>query len=126
MTERTVPRVGTGRRSALAGSGWPLLAGWAASLAAGVAWSGLSMATGLIFHFLPAGVLLGGAWAFRQAAGGRRASLIEAVAFTAGALVVVLGAIVAIGAGHRALDARWVTTVVTAVGGIVAAYWIRR
>ncbi|HUY98775.1 MAG TPA: hypothetical protein VMU89_00390 [Thermomicrobiaceae bacterium] len=132
MTERSVPGVGKGQPSTRVGSVSPLLAGWAASLIGGAAWYGLSLATGLIFHFLPAGVILAGAWAFRQAAGvrtgpaARRASPAEAVGFTTGALVVVLGTIASIGAGHRALDAPWVTALVTAVGITVAAWWIRR
>ncbi len=132
MTERSVPGVGRGQRSTRVGSVSPLLAGWAASLIGGAAWYGLSIATGLIFHFLPAGVILAGAWAFRQAAGvrtgpaGRRGSLVEAVAVTTGALVVVLGTIASIGAGHRALDAPWVTALVTAVGITVATWWVRR
>ena len=46
MTGRSVPRAGN--RPARSESGWPLLAGLAASLADGVAWYGLSLATGLM------------------------------------------------------------------------------
>jgi hypothetical protein len=103
----------------------PLPAAALAAAAATIAWLVLALATGLIFHFMPAAPFLAGAWAHRARSDGARAPGLDTTAalLVAGALAAV--GIAALVAMSRPLDDPPVTAAAAAGGALLAAAWLR-
>ncbi len=96
----------------------------AGAVAAGLVWYGLASATGLIFHFMPAGPTLVAAWIVRSAVDqplsrGRRAALLALGASVALVTTVVLAA------QGRPLDEPALTALALA-GGMGIGAWLLR
>lgn len=96
----------------------------AGAVAAALVWYALASATGLIFHFMPAGPTLVAAWIVRSAddqppSRGRRAALLALSASVALATTVVLAA-----QGHP-LDEPPLTALALA-GGVGIGAWVLR
>jgi len=120
-SELVLPPEPVGRRSVRA-----LAAAQAAAVATGFLWYGLSIATGLIFHFMPGAPFLAATFVFRQSAGNRRATWPETAVILTGGLLVVAAGLVAIAAGGRALDAPQAVAAIIAAGAVIALLWLRR
>ena len=89
-------------------------------------WIILASITGLIYHFLPGAPFLVGAWVFRQAEHGRRATWLEiAVIVTVGTVASILGSLAVASIG-RELDAPAATGLVALAGAAMSAAWLRR
>ena len=97
----------------------------AAMVAAAALWYGLSIATGLIFHFMPGAPALAGAWVFRTAAR-RPASWPEAALLAAGAALASLFGSIAIPSGGGSLDAPLLVAAAFVGGLAIAALVLRR
>ena len=98
----------------------------AAAVAIGLLWYVLSVATGLIFHFMPAAPFLAATFAFRRSTGNRQAGWTEAVAIVVGGLLLVAAGLVAIGAGGGTFDVSVFVAAVIAAGAAIALIWLRR
>ncbi len=103
-----------------------LAAALAGATASGIAWYVLSMATGLIFHFMPGAPVVAAAFVFRHVIGSRRGTIPEVVAIVTGGLAVVSAGLLAIRAGGGSLDAPGIVGVVVVVAVGAAAIWLRR
>ena len=104
----------------------PLALAVGAAVPVGVLWLALSLATGLIYHFMPGAMFLASTWAFRWATRGGRASWAEAVAVTIGAGAVTAVGLVAVPAAGGALDDPREIAAVILVGAGLALVWLRR
>jgi hypothetical protein len=98
----------------------------AAAIATGLLWYALSIATGLIFHFMPGAPFLAATFVFRQLLGNRPATWLEVVVILTGGLLVVTAGLLAIQAGGGALDAPELVAAVIAAGAVAAVFWLRR
>jgi hypothetical protein len=98
----------------------------AASIAVGAAWIGLSIATGLIFHFMPAAPMLVAVWV-RRALGTRMALSWSTIApLVMVGLVVTLVAVLAIVQAGGAVDEAWQVALVSVVGAGITVWLGRR
>jgi hypothetical protein len=99
---------------------------FAAAVAAGLLWYALSIATGLIFHFMPGAPFLAAAAAFRWATGSRRATWAEVAGLLAGSSLVTAAGLLAVPAGGGTLDDVAPVAAVVLGGFILALAWLRR
>lgn len=103
----------------------PLRAAVIASAAATIAWLVLALATGLIFHFMPAAPFLAAALAYRARSAGPRAPGLDTAT-----VLLVAGALAAVGvallvAASRPLDDPPMAAAAAAGGALFAAAWLR-
>jgi|GEM_PF-2560355 len=105
---------------------WPVaVVTAAAALGAGALWFALSIATGLIFHFMPAAPILAAVWVLRAYGPDAPVPWPSLWAHIAGGLVVTViagAAIVGVGAS---LDSEWQVGAVLVIG-IGLAIWLGR
>ena len=105
---------------------WPVaVVTAAAALGAGSLWFALSIATGLIFHFMPAAPILAAVWVLRAYGPDAPVPWPSLWAHIAGGLVVTViagAAIVGVGAS---LDSEWQVGAVLVIG-IGLAIWLGR
>ena len=100
---------------------WLALAGAAA---AAFIWYGLALATGLIFHFMPAGPTLVAAWVARSSTDGPPSRRRVAAVLIVGSLTALLTSLVLAGQG-RPLDEPWLTALAIAAGVGIGAWLLR-
>lgn len=97
----------------------------AAALGAGALWFALSVATGLIFHFMPAAPILAAVWVRRMYGPDTPVPWPSLWAHIAGGLVVGVVAGAAIVSVGASLDSEWLVGAVLVVG-IGLAIWLGR
>ena len=96
-----------------------------AALGAGALWFVLSVATGLIFHFMPAAPILAAVWTRRVYGPAAPIPWPSLWALVAGGLVVAVVAGAAIASVGASLDSEWLVGAVLVVG-IGLAIWVGR
>ena len=92
----------------------------------GLLWFGLSIATGLIYHFMPGAPFLAAAAVFRWATHSRRANRTEVAVILAGSCIVVAAGLRAVPAVGGSLDPPALVAAVTIGGFVLALAWLRR
>ena len=97
----------------------------AAASGAGALWFALSVATGLIFHFMPAAPILAVVWVRRAYGPDAPVAWPSLWAHIAGGLAVTVIAGAAIAGVGASLDSEWLVGVVVVVGTVLAI-WVGR
>lgn len=92
----------------------------------GLLWFGLSIATGLIYHFMPGAPFLAAAAVFRWATHSRRANRTEITEILTGSLIVVAAGLLAVPAAGGSLDPPALVAAVSIGGFVLALTWLRR
>ena len=106
---------------------WPVaLVTAAAALGAGALWFALSVATGLIFHFMPAAPILVAVWIRRVLGPNTPVPWPSLWAHIAGGLVVAVVAGAAIAAVGASLDSEWLVGAVLVIGTGLSVWLGRR
>ncbi|TFG68727.1 MAG: hypothetical protein E4H24_02805 [Thermomicrobiales bacterium] len=96
-----------------------------ATLGAGALWLALSIATGLIFHLMPAAPMVVAVWVRRAVDTDAPMSWSSLVAHIAGGLIVVVVVATALTARGAPDDAEWLTGLVILIG-VALATWLGR
>jgi len=105
---------------------WPVaVVTAAAALGAGSLWFALSIATGLIFHFMPAAPILAAVWVLRAYGPDAPVPWPSLWVHIAGGLVVTVTAGAAIVGVGASLDSEWLVGAVLVIG-IGLAIWLGR
>ncbi len=105
---------------------WPVaVVTAAAALGAGALWFALSVATGLIFHFMPAAPILAAVWVRRAYGPDAPVPWPSLWAHIAGGLVVAVTAGAAIAGVGASLDSEWLVGIVVGIG-FGLAIWLGR
>ena len=106
---------------------WPVaLVTAAAALGAGALWFALSVATGLIFHFMPAAPILVAVWIRRVLGPNTPVPWPSLWAHIAGGLVVAVVAGAAIASVGASLDSEWLVGAVLVIGTGLSVWLGRR
>jgi len=105
---------------------WPVALVAAAALGAGGLWFALSVATGLIFHFMPAAPILVAVWIRRALGPNTPIPWPSLWAHIAGGLVVAVVAGAAIAAVGASLDSEWLVGAVLVIGTGLSVWLGRR
>ena len=106
---------------------WPVAAVTAAAaLGAGALWFELSVATGLIFHFMPAAPILAAVWVRRVYGPDTPVPWPSLWAHIAGGLVVAVTAGAAIASVGASLDSEWLVGTVLVIGTGLSVWLGRR
>ena len=106
---------------------WPVaLVTAAAALGAGALWFALSVATGLIFHFMPAAPILVAVWIRRALGPNTPVPWPSLWAHIAGGLVVAVVAGAAIASVGALLDSEWLVGAVLVIGTGLSIWLGRR
>ena len=92
----------------------------------GLLWFSLSIATGLIYHFMPGAPFLAAAAIFRWATHSRRANRTEIAEILTGSLIVVAAGLLAVPAAGGSLDPPALVAAVSFGGFVLALTWLRR
>ena len=95
------------------------------AVCAGLLWFVLSIATGLIFHFMPGATFLAASGVLRWTARDRRATPVDAAVVIAGGAIVTAAGLVAVRAAGGSLDKPAEIAVVIVVGAAIALAWLR-
>lgn len=95
------------------------------AVSVGLLWFFLSIATGLIFHFMPGATFLAASGVVRWTALGRRSTWAEAAVVIAGGAVVTAAGLIAVRAAGGALDKPAEVAAVIIVGAAIALAWLR-
>lgn len=101
------------------------LLAFVASGAAGAAWLGLAVATGLIFHFMPAAPSIAGAWVLSRRRGGPGSRSIATAILLFGVLTA-FGVAMLLAIQDRPLDEPWATAIVIVAGVLIGARLLGR
>ncbi len=105
---------------------WPVaVVTAAAALGAGALWFALSVATGLIFHFMPAAPIVAAVWVRRAYGPDAPVPWPSLWAHIAGGLVVAVTAGAAIAGVGGSLDSEWLVGIVIGIG-FGLAIWLGR
>lgn len=105
---------------------WPVaVVTAAAALGAGALWFALSIATGLIFHFMPAAPILAAVWVLRAYGPDAPVPWPSLWAHIAGGLLVAVVAGAAIASVGASLDSEWLVGAVLVIG-IGLSVWLAR
>ena len=106
---------------------WPVaLVTAAAALGAGKLWFAHSVATGLIFHFMPAAPILAAVWVRRAYGPDAPVPWPSLWAHIAGGLVVAVTAGAAIAGVGASLDSEWLVGIVVGIGTGLSVWLGRR
>ncbi len=106
---------------------WPVaVVTAAAALGAGALWFALSIATGLIFHFMPAAPILVAVWTRRALGQNAPVPWPSLWAHIAGGLVVAVTAGAAIAGVGASLDSEWLVGAVLVIGTGLSVWLGRR
>jgi len=105
---------------------WPVALVTAAALGAGALWFALSVATGLIFHFMPAAPILVAVWIRRALGPNTPVPWPSLWAHIAGGLVVAVVAGAAIASVGASLDSEWLVGAVLVIGTGLSVWLGRR
>ncbi len=105
---------------------WPVALVTAAALGAGALWFALSVATGLIFHFMPAAPILVAVWIRRALGPDTPVPWPSLWAHIAGGLVVAVVAGAAIASVGASLDSEWLVGAVLVIGTGLSVWLGRR
>ncbi len=106
---------------------WPVaLVTAAAALGAGAVWFALSVATGLIFHFMPAAPIVVAVWIRRALGPNAPVPWPSLWALVAGGLVVAVVAGAAIASIGASLDSEWLVGAVLVIGTGLSVWLGRR
>ena len=95
------------------------------AVSVGLLWFVLSIATGLIFHFMPGATFLAASGVVRWTAHGRRATPVEAAVVIAGGAIVTAAGLVAVRTAGGSLDKPAEIAIVIVVGAAIALAWLR-
>ena len=105
---------------------WPVTLVTAAALGAGALWFALSVATGLIFHFMPTAPVLVAVWIRRALGPNAPVPWPSLWAHIAGGLVVAVVAGAAIASVGASLDSEWLVGAVLVIGTGLSVWLGRR
>ncbi len=103
---------------------WAVVA--SATVGAGILWLVLSIATGLIFHFMPGAPMIVAIWVRRSYGPDRPLGSPSLAAHIAGGIGVTAATAAVIATAGGSLDALWLMVVVTIVGTAIAIWLGRR
>lgn len=105
---------------------WTATVATAAALGTGTLWFALSVATGLIFHFMPAAPILVAVWIRRALGPNTPVPWPSLWAHIAGGLVVAVVAGAAIASVGASLDSEWLVGAVLVIGTGISVWLGRR